>query len=68
MWRLVTVEVKGNAPWSDDATRRTSYPKRAFPNMEHNVGEKVYIGISAGNWKRGLYNHRHYFSNPRFRN
>ena len=30
MWRLVTVEVKGNVPWSDDATQRTSYTKPAF--------------------------------------
>ena len=31
MWRLVTVEVKGNAPWADDAIRRTLYTKRSFP-------------------------------------
>ena len=36
MWRLVTVGVKGNVPWTDDVTRRTSYSKRAFPPMEHN--------------------------------
>ena len=24
MWQLVTVQVKGNATWADDATRRTS--------------------------------------------
>ena len=29
--------------------------------MEHNNdGERVYIGISAGNWKQRLYNHRHF--------
>ena len=27
----VTVEEKGNAPWADDVTRRTSYTKRVFP-------------------------------------
>ena len=27
-----------------------------------------YIGIYAGHWKQGLYNHIHYFSNPRHRN
>ena len=37
--------------------------------MEHNNdGERIYTGISAGNWKQGLYNHRHSFSNPRLRN
>ena len=25
-------------------------------------------GISAGNWKQCLYNHRHHFTNPLFRN
>ena len=27
----VTLEEKRNAPWTEDATRRTSYSKRAFP-------------------------------------
>ena len=36
--------------------------------MEHNDGKRVYIGISAGNWKPRLYNHRHSFSNLRLRN
>ena len=37
--------------------------------MEHNNdGERVYIDISAGNWKQGLYNHRHSFSNSWLRN
>ena len=31
MWHLVTVERKGNAPWADDATRRTPYTRHAFP-------------------------------------
>ena len=36
--------------------------------MEHDKnGERLYIIISVGNWKQGLYNHRHSFSNPRFR-
>ena len=30
--------------------------------------EKVYIGISAGNWKWTVNNHRHSFSNPLLRN
>ena len=37
--------------------------------MEHNNdGERDNVGISAWNWKQGLYNHRHSFSNPRLRN
>ena len=37
--------------------------------MEHKKdGERVSIGISAGNWKQRRYNHRHSFSNPRLRN
>ena len=38
-----------------------------FP-IEHNDGERIYIGISAGIWKQQLYNHRHSFSTPRLRN
>ena len=38
------------------------------PIEHYNDGERAYIGISAGNWKQGLYNHRHSFSNPRLRN
>ena len=40
---------------------------RAFiptPIEYNNDGERVYIGISAGNWKRGLYNHRYSFFSP----
>ena len=37
--------------------------------MEHNNdGERIHIGISTGNWKQRLYNHRHSFSYPRLRN
>ena len=37
--------------------------------MEYNNGgERVYIGISAGNLKQRLYKHRYSFSNPRLRN
>ena len=30
-------------------------------------GERVYIEISAGNWKQRCYNHKHSFSNPKLR-
>ena len=36
--------------------------------MHNGDGERVYIGISAGNWKQRLYNHRHPFSNPPLKN
>ena len=38
------------------------------PTEHNNDGERVYIGISVGNWKQRLYNHRHSFSNQRLRN
>ena len=38
------------------------------PLEDNKNGEWVYIGISAGNWKQGLYNHRHFFSKPWLRN
>ena len=35
--------------------------------MQHkNDGERIYIGISAGNWKEQLYYHRHSFPNQQF--
>ena len=38
-------------------------------SMECNTVEaKVYIGISTGNWKQGLYNDRYSFFNSRLRN
>ena len=49
-------------------SRKNVYQSCISP-MEHNSdGERVYIGISAGNWKRRCYNHRHSFSSPRLRN
>ena len=37
--------------------------------MEHNNDwKRVYISISAGNWKQRQYNHRHRFSKPWLRN
>ena len=61
----VNVEEKGSASRADDATQGTSYLKRAFHN---NDGKRVYTCISTRNWKQGLYNHRHSFSNSRLRN
>ena len=65
----VTVEEKTNAPWTDDVTRRTWYTKCAFhPWNLIMMGERKFIGISAGNWKQRMCSHRNYFSNPPFRN
>ena len=36
--------------------------------LMENSKEKVYMGISAGNWKQRFYNNRHSFSNPLSRN
>ena len=38
-----------------------------FP-MDNIKEEKVYIGISAGNWKQRFYNNRHSFSNSLIKN
>ena len=49
MLRLVTVEVKGNAPWANVAIRETSYTRHAFLLWNIIMMESVYISISAGN-------------------
>ena len=59
----VTVEKKTNASRTDDVTRTTCIS----PMKQYNDGERIYIGIFAGNWKQRLYNLRHSFSNLRFR-
>ena len=67
MREQITIEEKMNAPLADNVTRRMSYTKREFPQWNIMM-ERVYIGISAENWKQRLYNHRHSFSNQRLRN
>ena len=58
MLHLVTVEVKGNAPGVNVAIREMSYTRHAFFLWNIiMIGERVYIGISTGNWKQRLYNH-----------
>ena len=52
----VTVEEKGNAPLGRRCNSKNVVYQHAFPPMEYNDGERVYIGISAGNWKQRLYN------------
>ena len=49
-------------------SKNVVYQACISPMKYDNNGEKVYIGISTGNWKQGLYNYRHSFSNPRLRN
>ena len=49
-------------------SKNVAYQECISPVEHNNDGERVYKGISAGNWKQGLYNHRHSFFNPRLRN
>ena len=42
------------------------YQGYIFPMEQNDDGERAYIGISTRNWKQGLYNHKHSFSNRRF--
>ena len=48
-------------------SRNVVYQARISPIEHKRDGERVYIGISAGNWKQRYYNHRHSFSNPKLR-
>ena len=60
---------KGECPLGGRCNSRNVVYQACISPMEHNNdGERVYIGIFAVNWKQGLYNHRHPFSNPRLRN
>ena len=47
--------------------RNVVYQACLSPIEHKRDGERVYVGISAGNWKQRLYNHRHSFSNPKLR-
>ena len=60
---------KGECPLDGRCnSKNVLYQTRIF-SMEHSIdGERVCIGISAGNWKQGLYSHRHSFSNSQLRN
>ena len=59
---------KGECPLGGRYNSKNVVYQACISPMEHNNdGDKVYVGISAGNWKQRLYNHRH-FSNPRLRN
>ena len=48
-------------------TRNVVYQACISPMEQQKNGERVYIGISAGNWKQRWYSHRHSFSNPKLR-
>ena len=48
--------------------RNIVYQACISPMECNNDGERVYIGISARNWKQRLYNHRHSFSDPWLKN
>ena len=60
---------KEDCPLGRRCNSRNVVYRACISLMEHNNdGERVYIGISAGNWKQRLYNHRYSFSNPRLKN
>ena len=48
-------------------SRNAVYQACISPMEQQRDGERVYIGISAGNWKQRDYNHKHSFSNPKLR-
>ena len=59
---------KGECPLGERCNLKNVIYQACISPMEHdNEGERVYIGISAGNWKQRQHNHRHSFSNPRLR-
>ena len=68
MWRLITVEVKGDCYLSGRCNSNVVYQACISPMEHNNDGDRVYIGISALNWKQRRHNHRHSFSNQRLRN
>ena len=56
---------KGECPLGGCCNSRNVVYQACISPMEHNNdGERVYIGIFAGNWKQRLYNHRPSFPNP----
>ena len=60
---------KGESPFGWRCNSDNVVYQACISSMEQNNDEgMVYIGISAGNWKQGLYNHRHSFSNLQLRN
>ena len=60
---------KGECPFGRVYNSKNVAYQACISPMEHNIdGKRVYIGISVGNWKQGLYNHRHSLSNPRLIN
>ena len=48
-------------------TMNVVYQACISPMEQQKDRERVYIGISAGNWKQRWYSHRHSFSNPKHR-
>ena len=48
-------------------SRNVVYQACISPMEQQSDGERVYIRISAGNWKQRQYNHKHSFSNPKHR-
>ena len=52
---------KGECPLGGRCnSKNVGYLACLSPMESNNDGERVYIGISGGNWKQRLYNHRHF--------
>ena len=65
---LCNCSVKGESPDGGKCNSKNLVYKATFFPMENRKDIEIYFGISAGNWKQKLYNHRHSFSNPSLRN
>ena len=53
--------------WGECNSENVVYQATILPK-ENETDKKIYIGISAGNWKQRLYNHRHSFTQESLRN
>ena len=65
---LCNCRVKEDCPVGGSCnSEKVVYQAIIFP-LENKKEEKVYFGISAGNWKQRFYSHKHSFTNPSLRN
>ena len=58
---------KEECPFGGRCNSRNVYQACISPIEHKRDRERVFIGISAGNWKQRWYNHRYSFSNPKHR-
>ena len=66
---IYIVQLNGDSNSVDGrcTTRNVVYQACISPMKQQKDGERVYMGISTGNWKQRWYSHRHSFSNPKLR-